>query len=91
MPPPFRLALQLGPVFWMVGLSTLTPFYLITAFLMLAAWPIHRLRGHEPTSKFLGGGSPLLLFRKAPTVASACIVAVGLDLALISLVPAKVA
>ncbi len=81
-----------GPgIIWIVGFSTLTPFYLIAAFLLLAAWPIQRLRAHEPTSKFSSGGSPLLLFRRAPTVASACIVAGGVDLALISLVPAMVA
>ena len=81
-----------GPaIIWLLGFSTPTPFYLIGTFLLIAAWPIYRLRRREPKAEFSSGGSPLLLIRKAPTVASACIVAGGVDLALISLVPAMVA
>ena len=41
------VAFAAGPgIIWIVGFSTLTPFYLITAFLLLAAWPIHRLHGY---------------------------------------------
>ena len=81
-----------GPTtIWLFGFSTPTPFYLSALFLLIAAWPIYRLRRHEPKTEFFSGGSPLLLIRKAPTVASACIVAGGVDLALISLVPAMVA
>ena len=81
-----------GPgIIWLFGFATPTPFYLIAAFLLIAALPIYTLRGHEPNAEFSSGGSPLLLIRRAPTVASACIVAGGVDLALISLVPAMVA
>ena len=81
-----------GPlVIWLFGFATLTPFYLISFFLLIAALPIYTLRDSEPMTQFTGGGSPLLLIRRAPTVASACIVAGGVDLALISLVPAMVA
>lgn len=81
-----------GPgIIWLFGFATPTPFYLIAAFLLIAALPIYILRGHEPNAEFSSGGSPLLLIRRAPTVASACIVAGGVDLALISLVPAMVA
>ena len=81
-----------GPgIIWLFGFVTPTPFYLIAAFLLIAALPIYTLRGHEPNAEFSSGGSPLLLIRRAPTVASACIVAGGVDLALISLVPAMVA
>ena len=81
-----------GPgIIWLFGFVTPTPFYLIAAFLLIAALPIYILRGHEPNAEFSSGGSPLLLIRRAPTVASACIVAGGVDLALISLVPAMVA
>ena len=81
-----------GPgIIWLFGFVALTPFYLIAAFLLIAALPIYMLRGHEPKTEFTTGGSPLLLIRKAPTVASACIVAGGVDLALISLIPAMVA
>ena len=41
--------------------------------------------------EFSGSESPLLLIRRAPSFAYACIVACGVDLALISLVPAMVA
>jgi len=82
----------LGPgIIWLFGYTSVTPFYLIAGLLLVAALPIFRLRGFEPNTEFAGGGSPLLLIRKAPTVASACIVAGGVDLALISLVPAMVA
>ena len=81
-----------GPgVIWLFGFTTLTPFYIIAAFLVIAALPIYTLRRHEPKAESSSRGSPLLLLRRAPTVASACIVAGGVDLALISLVPAMVA
>ena len=81
-----------GPaIIWIFGFATYTPFYLIAAFLLIAALPIYMLRGHEPKSEFSGAGSPLLLIRRAPTVACACFVAGGVDLALISLVPVMVA
>jgi MFS family permease len=81
-----------GPaIIWIFGFATYTPFYLIAAFLLIAGLPIYMLRGHEPKSEFSGAGSPLLLIRRAPTVACACFVAGGVDLALISLVPVMVA
>ena len=48
------------------------------------------LHKHEPKREFSKGGSPFLLIRKAPTVASACIVAGAVGLALISLIQAFV-
>ena len=81
-----------GPgIIWLSGFATPIPFYLFAAFLLIAALPIYILRGHEPTAKFSSGGSPLFLLRRAPTVAAACIVAGGVDLALISLVPVMAA
>ena len=81
-----------GPgIIWLFGFATPTPFYLIAAFLLSAALPMYTLRRHEPNAEFSSGGSPLLLIRREPTVASACIVTGGVDLALISLVPAMVA
>lgn len=81
-----------GPgIIWLFGFATPTPFYLIAAFLLVAALPIYILRRHEPKTEFWRRGTPLILIRRAPTVASACIVAGGVDLALISLVPAMVA
>ena len=80
-----------GPcIIWLFGFATPTPFYMLASFLLVAALPIYKLRRHEPQAEFLTRGSPLLLIRKAPTVASACIVAGGVDLALISLIPAMV-
>ena len=49
------------------------------------------LHKHEPKREFSKGWSPFLLIWKAPTVASACIVAGAVDLALVSLIPAIVA
>lgn len=81
-----------GPaIIWVFGFATLTPFYLIGGLLLLACIPILALRGTEPATDFSGGGSPLLLIRKAPTVAMACVLAGGVDLALITLLPVMVA
>jgi len=81
-----------GPaVIWLFGFESPTPFFLIGILLLAAALPLLALRGHEPETSFAGSGSPLILIRKAPTVAMACVVAGGVDLALITLVPVMVA
>merc|ERR1711991_243085 len=49
-----------------------------------------RLKGHEPKDSQTRSASPLILIKKAPTVASACIVVGSVDLALISLLPAMI-
>ena len=86
------LGFATGPIIiWLFSFSTLTPFYLMAAFLLLATPPIWMLHKHEPKREFSNGGSPFLLIRQAPTVASACFVAGAVDLALISLIPAIVA
>ena len=80
-----------GPiVIWFFGFASVKPFYLMGALLLIAALPIYMLRGLEPNTDFSRSGSPLLLIRKAPTVASACILAGSVDLALVSLAPALV-
>lgn len=82
------IGFAVGPVIiWVFGFMTVIPFYVIAALLILAALPIYMLRNDEPQMSFSGSGSPLLLIRRAPTVAMACIVAGGVDLALISLLP----
>lgn len=86
------LGFAAGPgIIWLFGFETITPFLVIAILPLIGALPIYALRKHEPEITFAGGGSPLLLIRKAPTVAMACIVAGGVDLALITLMPVIVA
>ncbi len=86
------LGFAAGPgIIWLFGFETITPFLVIAILPLIGALPIYALRKHEPEITFAAGGSPLLLIRKAPTVAMACIVAGGVDLALITLMPVIVA
>ena len=86
------LGFAAGPgIIWLFGFETITPFLVIAILPLIGALPIYALRKHEPEITFAGGGSPLLLIRRAPTVAMACIVAGGVDLALITLMPVIVA
>ena len=86
------LGFAVGPgIIWLFGFETATPFFLIAILPVIGALPIYALRRHEPKITFTGGGSPLRLIRRAPTVAMACVVAGGVDLALITLMPVIVA
>ncbi len=86
------LGFAAGPgIIWLFGFETITPFLVIAILPLIGALPIYALRKHELEITFATGGSPLLLIRKAPTVAMACIVAGGVDLALITLMPVIVA
>lgn len=86
------LGFAAGPgIIWLFGFETITPFLVIAILPLIGALPIYALRKHEPEITIAVGGSPLLLIRKAPTVAMACIVAGGVDLALITLMPVIVA
>ena len=85
------IGFAVGPiVIWFFGSLSIIPFFIIAFLLVLAALPILKLRGLEPESSHTHVGSPLLIIRKAPTVASACIVVGSVDLALISLLPAMI-
>ena len=85
------LGFAIGPmVIWLFGALSIIPFIIMGALLILAALPILRLKGHEPKDSQTRSASPLILIKKAPTVASACIVVGSVDLALISLLPAMI-
>ena len=85
------IGFAVGPiVIWLFGALSIIPFIIMGALLILAALPILRLKGHEPKDSQTRSASPLILIKKAPTVASACIVVGSVDLALISLLPAMI-
>ena len=84
------IGFAIGPmVIWLFGALSIIPFIIMGALLILAALPILRLKGHEPKDSQTRSASPLILIKKAPTVASACIVVGSVDLA-ISLLPAMI-
>ena len=86
------LGFAVGPgIIWLFGFETATPFFVIAILPVIGALPIYALRRHEPKITFTGGRSPLRLIRRTPTVAMACVVAGGVDLALITLMPVIVA
>jgi MFS family permease len=86
------LGFAVGPgIIWLFGFETATPFFVISILPVIGALPIYGLRRHEPKITFTGGRSPLRLIRRTPTVAMACVVAGGVDLALITLMPVIVA
>ena len=85
------LGFAAGPgIIWLFGFETATPFFVMAILPLVGALPIYALRKHEPEITFTGGGSPLSLIRRAPTIAMACVVAGGVDLALITLLPVVV-
>ena len=85
------IGFAVGPiVIWLFGALSVIPFLIIGSLLILSILPIAKLKGHEPKSSKSHKASPLILIRKAPTVASACIVVGSVDLAMISLLPAMI-
>jgi MFS family permease len=85
------IGFAVGPiVIWIFGALSVIPFLIIGGLLILSIVPIAKLKGHEPKSSKSHTASPLILIRKAPTVASACVVVGSVDLAMISLLPAMI-
>ena len=85
------IGFAVGPiVIWIFGALSIIPFLIIGGLLILSIVPIAKLKGYEPKSSKLHTASPLILIRKAPTVASACVVVGSVDLAMISLLPAMI-
>lgn len=85
------IGFAVGPiVIWIFGALSIIPFLIIGGLLILSIVPIAKLKGHEPKSSKSHTASPLILIRKAPTVASACVVVGSVDLAMISLLPAMI-
>lgn len=86
------LGFALGPMVILgFGFLTPLPFYVSSLLVLLAAVPMIGLRNYEPKMSVKKMGSPLMLIRFTPTIATACMVAGAVDLALISLLPAMVA
>ena len=85
------IGFAIGPVvIWLFGALSIIPFIIMGGLLILAAIPILKLKGFEPKDTQTHSASPLILIKKAPTVASACVVVGSVDLALISLLPAMI-
>ena len=85
------IGFAIGPVvIWLFGALSIIPFIIMGGLLILAAIPILKLKGFEPKDTQTHSASPLILIKRAPTVASACVVVGSVDLALISLLPAMI-
>jgi MFS family permease len=85
------IGFAVGPVvIWLFGALSIIPFVIMGGLLILAAIPILKLKGLEPKDNQTHSASPLILIKRAPTVASACVVVGSVDLALISLLPAMI-
>ena len=85
------IGFAVGPVvIWLFGALSIIPFIIMGGLLILAAIPILKLKGLEPKDTQTHSASPLILIKRAPTVASACVVVGSVDLALISLLPAMI-
>ena len=85
------IGFAVGPVvIWLFGALSIIPFIIMGGLLILAAIPILKLKGLEPKDNQTHSASPLILIKRAPTVASACVVVGSVDLALISLLPAMI-
>ena len=85
------IGFAVGPiVIWLFGALSIIPFIIMGGLLILAAIPMLKLKGFEPKDTQTHSASPLILIKRAPTVASACVVVGSVDLALISLLPAMI-
>ena len=85
------IGFAIGPVvIWLFGALSIIPFIIMGGLLILAAIPILKLNGFEPKDTQTHSASPLILIKRAPTVASACVVVGSVDLALISLLPSMI-
>ena len=91
----YAVAMSLGfaggpAVIWVFGHTTFLPFVCISAVLAIAAIPFLFIKKFEPPVALSSKGSPIKLILKFPTVVAACVVAGGIDLAMLSLLPAIV-
>jgi MFS family permease len=80
-----------GPaIIWLFGHTTLVPFLCVSLVLMVTAIPFFFIKKYEPSIELESTISPVKLILKFPTVVAACVVAGGIDLAMLSLLPAIV-
>ena len=91
----YAVAMSLGfaggpAIIWIFGYTTIVPFFCISAVLTIAAIPFLFIKKFEPPVALSSKSSPIKLILKFPTVVAACVVAGGIDLAMLSLLPAIV-
>ena len=85
------MGFAVGPaIIWLFGHSSETPFICISLILATGALPFFWIQKYEPKLNFNISNSPIKLITKFPTIMAACIVAGGIDLAMLSLLPAIV-
>jgi len=85
------LGFAIGPaIIWVFGYSSIHPFVCISAILIIGAAPFFWIKKYEPDLKLNVTNSPIRLIIKFPTILAACIVTGGIDLAMLSLLPALV-
>ena len=86
------LGFALGPaLIWKFGSASFWPFVFVALALVLGAMPFFFMKKYEPELELNIAQSPIKLIAKHPTVVVACIVAGGVDLAMLSLLPALAA
>jgi len=85
------LGFAVGPaIIWVFGYRSIEPFACIAMVLLIGAAPFFWIKKYEPDLTLNVTKSPVRLIAKFPTIMAACIVAGGIDLAMLSLLPALV-
>lgn len=78
-----------GPaIIWLFGHTSMLPFFCVSLVLIVTAVPFFFIKKFEPAIELDAKSSPVKLILKFPTVVAACVVAGGIDLAMLSLLPA---
>jgi MFS family permease len=78
-----------GPaIIWLFGHTSMLPFFCVSLVLIVTAVPFFFIKKFEPAIELDSKNSPVKLILKFPTVVAACVVAGGIDLAMLSLLPA---
>ena len=78
-----------GPaIIWLFGHTLMLPFFCVSLVLIVTAVPFFFIKKFEPATELDSKSSPVKLILKFPTVVAACVVAGGIDLAMLSLLPA---
>ena len=78
-----------GPaIIWLFGHTSMLPFFCVSLVLIVTAVPFFFIKKFEPAIELDSKSSPVKLILKFPTVVAACVVAGGIVLAMLSLLPA---
>jgi len=91
----YAVAMSLGfaggpAIIWAFGHTTFLPFFCVSVVLAITAIPFLFIKKYEPSIMLGSKSSPIKLILRFPTVVAACVVAGGIDLAMLSLLPAIV-